>query len=349
MIKVDKITSKKDKFMSETKQYSQSLFGFDDKKENSTTNKLKVGGLFAGIGGIELGFKKAGFEISWANEIDQKACITYRLNHPHQLFEKDIKDLKTNEVEKIDILTGGFPCQAFSVAGYRKGFEDERGNIFFEILRFIDDLNPKILFLENVKNLQNHDNGKTFKRIVYELESRGYFLKYKVLNSAQYANIPQNRERIYIVGFIDKKTYENFQFPKPKKLLKTIKDLLENEVDDKFYYTKSKYYKQLKKEMKNRDTVYQWRRKYVRENKSKLCPTLTANMGTGGHNVPLVIDKKDIRKLTPRECARFQGYDDNFILSESLASSHLYKQIGNSVTIPVVEAIAKEIKKALCV
>ena len=99
--------------------------------------------------------------------------------------------------------------------------------------------------------------------------------------------------------------------------------------------------------MLNNDTIYQWRRTYVRENKSKLCPTLTANMGTGGHNVPLIIDKKDIRKLTPRECARFQGYDDSFILSNTLAPSHLYKQIGNSVTVPVIEAIAKEIKKAL--
>ena len=308
---------------------------------------LKVGGLFAGIGGIELGFKKAGFKISWANEIDKNAAITYRMNHNHKLFEKDLRELQTHEVEKIDILTGGFPCQAFSIAGYRKGFKDDRGNVFFEILRFIDDLEPNILFLENVKNLKNHDNGQTFKTIINELENRGYYLKYEVLNSAKYANVPQNRERIYIVGFKNKKVYNNFKFPKPKKLTKSINDLLDDEVDIYFYYSKSKYYPQLKKEMKNKDTVYQWRRKYVRENKSKLCPTLTANMGTGGHNVPLVIDKKDIRKLTPRECARFQGYDDSFILSDTLAPSHLYKQIGNSVTVPIIEAIAKEIKKAL--
>lgn len=344
--------------MSTNIQHSQNLFNFDVKdnimtqrmnynNKQESNNKLKVGGLFAGIGGIELGFKKVGFKISWANEIDKNAAITYRINHKHKLFEKDLKELQTHEVEKIDILTGGFPCQAFSVAGYRKGFEDDRGNVFFEILRFIDDLEPKVLFLENVKNLKGHDNGNTFKTVINELENRGYHISYKVLNSSEYANVPQNRERIYIVGFKDKTTYENFDFPKPKKLTKTINDLVDDEADEKFYYHKSKYYTQLKEEMKNRDTVYQWRRKYVRENKSKLCPTLTANMGTGGHNVPLIIDKKDIRKLTPRECARFQGYDDNFILSDSLAPSHLYKQIGNSVTVPVIEAIAKEIKKAL--
>jgi len=321
------------------------------KKMNNNINTknipMTVGGLFAGIGGIELGFKNAGFNILWANEMDKNACITYRENHNHKLFEKDLKNLKTNEVEKIDILTGGFPCQAFSVAGLRKGFEDNRGHVFFEILRFIDDINPNIIFLENVKNLKGHDKGNTFKKIVDELEQRGYYLKYEILNSSEYGNVPQNRERIYIVGFKDKTTYNNFTFPTPKKLTKKIQDLIDDTVLEKFYYTNSRYYSQLKAEMKNTDTVYQWRRVYVRENKSKLCPTLTANMGTGGHNVPLIIDKKDIRKLTPRECARFQGYKDSFILSDKIAQSHLYKQVGNSVTVPVIEAIAKQIQKAI--
>jgi len=312
----------------------------------SSTSEYFVGGLFGGIGGIELGFKKAGFKISWANEIDKNACITYKVNHKHKLFEKDLRELKTSEVEKIDILTGGFPCQAFSIAGYRQGFNDERGNIFFEILRFVDDLKPKIIFLENVKNLENHDKGNTFKKIKEELEKRKYHLKYKVLNSANYSNTPQNRERIYIVGFLNKNVFNKFEFPKPISLTKTIKDLLDKKVDDSFYYTNSKFYNQLKNEIKNKNTIHQLRRIYVRENKNNLCPTLTANMGTGGHNVPLIIDHKDIRKLTPRECARFQGYDDSFILP-NIANSHLYKQIGNSVTVGVIEAIAKNIKKAL--
>lgn len=312
-----------------------------------TIKDYNVGGLFGGIGGIELGFKKAGFPISWANEIDKNAAITYRLNHKHKLYERDLKELDTKEVEKINILTGGFPCQAFSIAGYRKGFKDDRGNIFFEILRFIDDLEPKIVFLENVKNLQSHDKGRTFEIIKSELQDRGYNLDYKVLNSADYGNVPQNREWIYIVGFKDKNVFEKFRFPKQKKLNVKITDLLEKQADEYFYYHKSKYYPQLKEEITNKDTVYQWRRKYVRENKSNLCPTLTANMGTGGHNVPLIIDSKDIRKMTPRECARFQGYDESFIFSENMANSHLYKQIGNSVTVSVIEAIAREIRKAL--
>ena len=309
---------------------------------------MKVGGLFAGIGGIELGFKNAGFDIEWANEIDKNACITYRNNHKHTLYEKDLNDLSTDEVSPIDILTGGFPCQAFSIAGYQKGFRDDRGNVFFRILDFIDALNPQVVFLENVKNLISHDKGKTFERIIYELEKeRGYTVKHKVLNSSEYGNVPQNRERIYIVAFQNKQAANKFTFPKAKKLTKKVSDLIEKTSDEKFYYTNSRYYAQLKDEMTNKDSVYQWRRVYVRENKSKLCPTLTANMGTGGHNVPLIIDTKDIRKLTPRECARFQGYSDNFKFPENLANSSLYKQIGNSVTVPVIKSIAIEIKKAL--
>ncbi len=304
---------------------------------------MTVAGLFVGIGGIELGFKKAGFEILWANEIDKNACKTYRLNYQHTLYECDIKELNEKEVEKVDVLTAGFPCQAFSIAGYQKGFDDDRGNVYFEILRFIDAIEPQVVFLENVKNLKSHDKGNTFKVIKKSLEDRGYYIKDKVINSCDY--LPQNRERIYIVAFKNKKAFDNFNFPKPKKIIQTIHDIIEPTAEDRFYYHNSKYYKQLKEEMKNRDTIYQWRRVYVRENKSNLCPTLIANMGTGGHNVPLIIDSKDIRKLTPDECAKFQGFDE-IIFPEDLALSHRYKQIGNSVTVPVIEAIAKEILKA---
>ncbi len=305
---------------------------------------MKVAGLFAGIGGIEIGFKRAGFDVVWANEIDKNACKTYRLNHKHTLYECDIKDLDEKKVQKVDILTAGFPCQAFSIAGYQKGFNDDRGNVYFEILRFVDELHPSIVFLENVKNLKNHDNGNTFKVISKTLKDRGYHIKSKIINSSDY--VPQNRERIYIVAFKDVAMYSAFTFPKPKKSKKTIKDIIKDSVEDRFYYTHSKYYDQLKKEMKKRDTIYQLRRVYVRENKSNLCPTLTANMGTGGHNVPLIVDSKDIRKLTPEECAKFQGLD-NIRFPSDLALSHRYKQIGNSVTVPVITAIAKQIKKAI--
>lgn len=310
--------------------------------------RFKVGELFAGIGGIGLGFQRAGFDLTWANELDKKACVTYSANFNHLLINKDMKEIDPKELPSIDILTGGFPCQAFSVAGYRKGFEDDRGNLFFDILRYIRILKPKVIFLENVKNLVSHDNGNTFNVIKKELKDAGYFIKATVLNTAEYSDVPQNRERIYIVGFKDKKLAEDFKFPQPVTERKSIEAFLEENVSEEFSYKNSKYIDQLKKEMTCKNTIYQWRRTYVRENKSKLCPTLTANMGTGGHNVPLVIDKSnDIRKLTPRECARFQGFPDTFILPKELSKASLYKQIGNSVSVPVIERIANNILEVL--
>lgn len=309
--------------------------------------KFLVGELFAGIGGIGLGFKKAGFQIIWANEIDKAACHTYSKNFSHLIINDDMKNISPEQLPKIDILTGGFPCQAFSIAGYRKGFNDDRGNLFFDILRFIKILQPRIVFLENVKNLKAHDNGNTFKIIQHELEQAGYMIKAKVLNTAEYSQVPQNRERIYIVCFKNKSDYEYFEFPEKVNKTRSIRDFIEKSVPDKFYYNKTKYYPIMKNEITNPLTIYQWRRHYVRENKSNLCPTLTANMGMGGHNVPLVLDSKDIRKLTPRECARFQGYPDNYILPDDLPMSALYKQIGNSVSVPIIEALAKNIMAAL--
>ncbi|VEJ54743.1 cytosine-specific methyltransferase NlaX [Campylobacter insulaenigrae] len=310
-------------------------------------NKMFLGSLFAGVGGIEFGFKKAGFDCVWAIEIDQKACETYKANHQNIIINKDINDVKLNTLTSIDILTAGFPCQAFSVAGYRKGFNDERGNVFFGILRYLEYFKPKVVFLENVKNLKAHDKGKTLKIILQELQKLGYFVKYEILNTAKHGNIPQNRERIYMIGFLNFNAYEEFNFPSEVKLTKNIQDLLDKKTSEEFYYANTKYYAILKENMKNKNTLYQWRRHYVRENKSNLCPTLTANMGTGGHNVPLVIDGRDIRKLTPRECARFQGFPDSFNLPDTLSNTSLYKQIGNSVSVSVIEAIAKKIKEVL--
>lgn len=310
--------------------------------------KYKVGELFAGIGGIGLGFQEAGFELVWANEIDEKACQTYSSNFNHLLINKDMKFVLPEELPSIDILTGGFPCQAFSIAGYRKGFNDDRGNLFFDILRYIEILQPKVVFLENVKNLTAHDGGRTFHIIQEELTNAGYYIKASVLNTAQYSDVPQNRERIYIVCFKDKNLAEKFKFPKPVNKLKPIRSLLDTGVSEEYSYKNSKYYEQLKHEMTNPDTMYQWRRIYVRENKNNLCPTLTANMGTGGHNVPLILDEKnDIRKLTPRECARFQGFPDSYKFPENLPKSAIYKQIGNSVSVPVIRAIAKNILQVI--
>ncbi len=310
----------------------------------------KVGSMFAGIGGICLGFKQAGADIIWANEIDKNACITYRTNFGNNyLVEDDIKNIDTRDIPEIDILTAGFPCQPFSIAGYQKGFTDDRGNLFFEIVRVLKDKKPKAILLENVKNLASHDKGNTFKVIKETLEANGYFIKEDILNTAEYGNIPQNRERIYIVGFRTKEERDKFEFPKPLKLTKSIYDVIkfDEKKEDTYYYNNSKYYDTLKETMKNQDTVYQWRRIYCRENKNKLCPTLTANMGTGGHNVPLIRDNYDIRKLTPKECLLFQGFPMDYKIPKNMSNSHIYKQAGNAVSVPVIQRIAENILKVL--
>ncbi|OGD68350.1 DNA (cytosine-5-)-methyltransferase [Candidatus Campbellbacteria bacterium RIFCSPLOWO2_01_FULL_34_15] len=310
---------------------------------------LRTIDLFAGVGGIRLGFEKAGFETVFANDFEKQCKSTYDLNfNTSKLVIEDIRKIGIKDLPKFDFLLGGFPCQAFSIAGHRKGFNDEkdRGNLFFDVARILEERKPQGFLLENVKNLKSHDNGKTFKVIKQTLEDLGYHLKVEVLNTMDYGNIPQNRERIYIVGFKDKKHYENFEFPKPTKLKIKVTDLLEKEVPEKYYYKDKPLFEKIKNDITEEGKVYQWRRKYVRENKSGVCPTLTANMGTGGHNVPIIKDHKGIRKLTPRECASIQGFPTDYKLP-NIADSALYKQFGNSVSVPVIEAIAKQILKAI--
>jgi DNA (cytosine-5)-methyltransferase 1 len=348
-------------------------------------NKLTVGSLFAGVGGICSAFKQAGCSVSWANEYNHHACETYRLNYKTtNLYEEDInswvenhflnetvegklkiKSLNEIDIPKVDILTSGFPCQAFSIAGYRQGFNDTkgRGNLFFRTAEVIEGLQPKAFLLENVKNLAGHDNGKTIKIIEKTIrKDLNYSFIMFILNSSEYGNTPQNRERVYIVGFRGEGTFSindkdkmdgvlthKFEIPKPIKLKKTIHSILSPEkVDERFYYKPDhQYFPKLDETMKSRDTVYQWRRVYVRENKSNVCPTLTANMGTGGHNVPLIRDDYGIRKLTPDECIGFQGFPKTFKFPKDMAYSHRYKQAGNSVVVPVVKRIADEIVKVL--
>lgn len=314
-----------------------------------SNKKYKSLDLFAGVGGIRIGFERAGFETVFGNDFDAYCKATYDLNFKDvPLTVADIAKVKSSGLPSFDILLGGFPCQPFSIAGYRRGFLDTgRGDLFFEIVRILRDKKPTAVFLENVKNLKSHDGGKTFNIISDALADLGYHVKVKVLNSAEYGGVPQNRERVYIVGFKSKKAYDAFEFPEPIKLMKNVADILEKDVDQKYYYANSPLYPELKKVIKSPNTVYQWRRIYVRENKSGVCPTLTANMGMGGHNVPLIRDSKGIRKLTPRECARLQGFPDSYKLPKDLPDTKLYKQFGNSVTVTVIERVAKQIMKAL--
>ncbi|WP_109409983.1 DNA cytosine methyltransferase [Proteus genomosp. 4] len=316
---------------------------------------MKCASFFAGVGGIDIGFEKAGFDTIYANELDKFAVTTLKENFDFIIDHRDIRDVKTNEIPDFDIMLGGFPCQAFSVAGYRQGFDDEkgRGNLFFELERIFAEKQPPVIFLENVKNLVSHDKGNTFKVILDSLHKHGYHVSHQVLNASEYGNIPQNRERIYIVCFKDEQAHKRFVFPEKTPLTKRISDLLEDEstIEPRYFYTaKTPFFDQLVEDVVDAETLYQWRRKYVRANKNNLCPTLTANMGTGGHNVPLLnVQKKSntIRKLTPRECFNFQGYPADYKLPKDMSNANLYKQAGNSVVVPVIERIAQQIKIAL--
>lgn len=310
--------------------------------------------LFAGVGGFRIAMQNVGGKCVYTSEWNKEAKITYRENYGETPFGDITKESVKNRIpdERIDVICAGFPCQAFSIAGHQKGFSDTRGTLFFDIEQIVEKHRPKVVFLENVKNLFTHDKGKTFKVILEILEEKlGYKVFYKVLNTMTHANVPQNRERIFIVAFDPNQVpnYNQFEFPQEIPLTKTIHDFLEQgKQDDKFYYSKDhKYYPELLKTMVNRDTMYQWRRIYVRENKSNVCPTLTANMGAGGHNVPLILDDYGIRKLTPKECFALQGYPiDKFVLP-AIANSKLYMQAGNSVTTTLVERISEEIVRVL--
>lgn len=320
-------------------------------------SKYKVASLFAGIGGIDLGFKKAGAMPVWANEIDNYCAITFRANHKNtKLVVDDICNVKGSDIPKVDILTGGFPCQPFSVAGYRKGFEDDRGNLFFQIMRLVDEMEannnkPRVIFLENVKNLKTHDKGNTFRVIKETLEAKGYNVEAHILNTSEYGNLPQNRERIFIIGFLKAEDAKNFKCPEKISLTNTIDKIIDwnKKVDEKYIYRDDKScYSLLRENMKETNTVYQYRRVYVRENKNGLCPTLTANMGMGGHNVPLILtNKNEIRKLLPIETLMLQGFPKNFIIPKELCDSRIYKQAGNAVSVNVVKRLAESIIKAM--
>lgn len=313
------------------------------------TQVLKTADLFSGIGGIREGFERAGFETVIAIDQDKYCKQTYDLNFPDlPMTMADINTLDPQALPDFDILLAGFPCQPFSVAGKKDGFRDkERGNAFFSVMKIVDAKHPQVIFLENVKNLHTHDNKRTYAVIKEQLEKRGYHVKEDVLNSLDYGNVPQNRERIYIIAFKSKIACDRFRFPGKVPLSKKITSILEKDVDEKYYYRQGWLYDRIFDKMDDQNYIYQWRRVYLRKNsKPGVCFTLTANMGMGGHNVPLLRDHKGLRRLTPKECGRLQGFRENFKLPP-ISDIQLYKQFGNSVTVTVVSRLAGNIRKAL--
>lgn len=317
--------------------------------------------MFAAIGGFCRAFQKSGAIVKWANEIDKFAEKTFTTNFPDVRYLcKSVEDLSVDgdKLEPVDVITAGFPCQAFSIAGEKKGFKDARGKLFEHIIRIVKEFGPnkpKILLLENVKNLKSHDKGRTFKRIQTEIQKAGYWFSeanVKIMNTAEFTTIPQNRERIFMVALsCDHFQNNSFVFPEPmpKDRLRDVREFLDlgYKAPRGLYFTSESQYYTLFEDAINeggRDAVYQLRRSYVRKNMSGICFTLMANMGEGGHNQPVIKDRWGIRKLTPRECARLQGYsDDWFKIPNDISNSQIYKQIGNSVTVPLVTRLAENV------
>lgn len=293
-----------------------------------------------GSGGFSLAFAGK-VETVFANDFAKSSKNIFERNIQSPFELCDIHDIRVENIPAFDILTAGFPCQPFSIAGNQNGFHDDRSQVFWKLIEIIDYHKPQYFILENVKNLISHDKGKTFTIIKETIQQIGYFFKYSILNTKNTTGIPQNRERIYIVAFKNKDECEMFDFPDKMQAPQSIQNFLDDSIPDKYYYSdKLKIWPLLQEEMVEEYCIYQYRRYYLRRS-GHICPTLTANMGTGGHNVPLIKDSYGIRKLTPRECFRLQGFPEDYVLNGS--DSQLYTLAGNAITIPIARMIIDKI------
>lgn len=307
--------------------------------------KYKTVSLFAGIGGFDLAFSNAGFDIIWANDFDKYCCETYKANVGNHIVCGDINEL-LDDIPEHDILVGGFPCQPFSTLGKLKGFDDERGTLFFTIKEILKKHDTKVAVLENVKNIYNHDNGKTFRRIKKELEEIGYTVYYKILNTADYG-IPQRRNRLIIVAFNNKYfKKEEFTYPLPKELEITAQDILDKDVEEKYFISKNMIGTILGEGTKGyivKPTIDQ-----------PICKTLTATMHKMhrasqdnyftdkiNYNKYCGENKTDIRKLTPNECRKLQGFPSDW--KQVVSDTQAYKQFGNAVTVDVIYGVANQV------
>ncbi len=325
---------------------------------NKLLTKIKYIDLFAGIGGFHQAMSSFGAECVFASEWDKYAAQVYYENYGIRP-KGDITTIKEQEIPKHDILCGGFPCQAFSISGKQRGFEDTRGTLFFDIVRIIKYHNPKVLFLENVRNFEKHDSGRTLKTVIESLQNIGYNVFIKVLNASNY-ELPQNRERIFIVCFRNDLKINMFNFPKPHNKKTCLMDILENNpIDAKvinrpdIVFTR-KFTPQIdlfgEIDLPNKPIQIGYVNKGG-QGERIYSPyghaiTLSAYGGGVGSKTGLYFVNNVIRKLSPRECARLLGFPDNFKIDSSLTQS--YKQFGNSVAINVLKSIIKEIYKTNC-
>ncbi|MDE6029501.1 MAG: DNA cytosine methyltransferase [Clostridiales bacterium] len=308
--------------------------------------KYNTVSLFSGIGGFDLGFTYAGFNIVWANDLEKYACMTYRENVSRNIVCGDIRIEKEN-IPQHDVIMGGFPCQPFSTLGKLKGFDDEeRGTLFFEIKDIIKKHKTKVVVLENVKNIMNHDNGNTFRRIIHDLESIGYVCFSHIFNSADYG-IPQRRNRCYIVAFLGE--YFNtpdFIFPPKRELKITTQDLLDEDVEEKYFLTKKIIGTILGKGTKNyivEPTIDLPISKTLTATMAKMHRASQDNYVTDQKNYERHCgdDRVNIRKLTPNECRKLQGFPSDW--RQVVSDCQAYKQFGNAVTVNVSYALAESL------
>lgn len=300
--------------------------------------------LFCGMGGFRIAFEKQGGKCVFSSDIDKYAQETYNMNFG-EIPAGDITKIDAKDIPNHDILCAGFPCQPFSLAGRRLGFEDTRGTLFFEVARILKEKRPKAFFLENVRGLANHDGGKTLDVILTTLKEIGYSFKYEILNAKDF-NVPQNRDRWYCIGVRNDIGLDinDFSFPKKKKLTNGLSNIIEN-CDEKEYQVSSRCWENIQTFIKEKEIqispstlAYDIRPSRCHFVKGEVSNCLTAKMGTGGNNVAVVISQK--RKLTERECLRLMGYPDSYKVKKGFQT---YKQIGNSVVVPVVTEIAEKL------
>lgn len=303
---------------------------------------MRVVSLFSGIGGLDKGFIDAGFDVIWANDFDKYAVETYKANYSSEIVLGDITAIPLEEIPDCDVLIGGFPCQPFSMMGEQRGFDDARGTLFFRIAEVIRDKTqkgkkPRVIVLENVKALKTHDRGRTFSTIKRILEKDlGYKVYDEILNSADYG-VPQTRNRTYFVCFANDEV--DFSFPKKEELKLSLQDLLEKKVDSKYFLSE----RILPTILSNGTGGYYSKSEIDLKVAHPLCATMAKMHRACQDNY--VTQKGKIRRLTPRECARLQGFDDTFQIPVS--DCQAYKQFGNAVTVNVSRVVALSVRKSL--
>lgn len=330
-------------------------------RELDTELTLTCGALFSGIGGFCLGFEQAGFKTSWAVELDENAARTYQKNLPQvRLIQKSVTevDVANDGLDPVDILHAGFPCQSFSQAGGRKGFEDPRGMLFHEIIRIIEqfgDRKPKVLVLENAPFLRYGEGGAWFLEIQRAIQRAGYWFRpenAQELSAFELTELPQQRNRLFMVALsMEHFNSGRFNFPnEPNTNEKNLRNYIDfdQSVSKEYYLNKeNRYFKMISESVTDHERLYQLRKYEVRAKEPGVCPTLTANMGLGGHNVPFIMNGHRLRKLTEVECLKLQGFPNGFEFPEVVPRAKRYTQVGNAIAVPVAKLLAERVKEKL--